>query len=187
MSNLSQSVLNPSKKMLIYGTIIFTALFGMILGASIVSGFVSADGGDNTSVDSEKTEINSEKGRRQLTTKDITERVKNAVDAGKITQEQADERILAWKNYQGKRSFHKNSMPAPHREAKLKALVDAGDITQEEADQKLLALKNYQGEKSFHKNSMPAPDWEAKLKALVDAGDITQEEADQKLEATQSK
>ena len=85
----------------------------------------------------------------------VQARLKAAVDAGTITQEQADQRLSEWtarskdtKTWGGKKARGKKFGPKitgeqylQGLEKKVKASVAAGEITQQQADEKLEAIK----------------------------------------------
>lgn len=97
MRNLRESMMGLSPRTLIYGLIIFSAILVSGLGTA----YVAANYEDKIAVVSEKNESersSSEgvKTRVRVTAEGIAKRLKAAVDTGKITQEQADER---WKGF----------------------------------------------------------------------------------------
>ena len=137
----------------------------------------------------------------------VQARLKAGVDAGTITQEQADQRLNEWtarlkdaKTWGGKKARGKHfgaKITAEGLEKKLKALVDAGEITQQEADEKLEAIKSdsdgiktWGDKKARGKQFGPKitlEGLEKKLRSLVDAGEMTKQEYDEKLEALKEK
>ena len=116
MSNLMSS----SKRTLIYGAIIFSATLVSGVGVN----YVLAGSPD---VENEGVAV-----------EDVEAKIQAAVDAGEITQEQADEKRAYWA--EGDKRFEKECdwkpMSPEEEEAAIQAAVDAGEITQEEADKK---------------------------------------------------
>ena len=101
-----------------------------------------------TSLDGKRSRVSR---LRQPDKEMVQARLKAAVDAGTITQEQADQRLSAWagrskdtKIWGGKKARGKHFGPKitlEGLEKKLKASVAAGEITQQQADEKLDAIK----------------------------------------------
>jgi len=161
-----------------------------------------------TSLDGKRSRVSR---LRQPDKEMVQARLKAAVDAGTITQEQADQRLGAWagrskdtKIWGGKKARGKHFGPKitlEGLEKKLKALVDAGEMTKQEYDEKLDAIKNDSGgiktwgdKKARGKKFGPKitadaylEGLEKKLKASVAAGEITQQQADEKLDAIKEK
>ena len=126
------------------------------------------------------------------------------VKTGKITKEQAAERLkAAEKAYDEKMRKEEDDKDEDRGDkdaddylkkvaAKLKAMVDAGEITPEEARTKYEAIKKayyekLRKDKKDKDSDKDADDYlkkvAAKLKAMVDAGEITPEEARAKYDA----
>ena len=96
-------------------------------------------------------------------------RLNEMVVAGKLTQEQADQKFASIQSGEYKkhvkrkaRIIGKKGGAKSKRPSSLSKLVAAGKLTQEQADQKLELI-------------------DQKLRTLVGAGKLTQEQADQKL------
>ena len=169
MSNLMSS----SKRTLIYGAIIFSATLvsgvgvnyvlakspiaedvGAELTADVASGEITQEEADKKLAGLEerleawkKDQAEGLKARedsRRITLEDVEARLKAGVDAGGLTQEQADERLEAWKKDQAEGSKAREDVrkiDIEDVEAKIQAAVDAGEITQEQADEKLAWLE----------------------------------------------
>ena len=107
---------------------------------------------EGTSLDGKRSRVSR---LRQPDKEMVQARLKAAVDAGTITQEQADQRLSEWtarskdtKIWGGKKARGKKFGPKITADAyleglekKLKASVAAGEITQQQADEKLEAIK----------------------------------------------
>ena len=142
------------------------------------------------------TQKMSERGNERSDLDAIRRRIEGAVEAGKMTREQAGERIAAYK----KRVRRGGDAEDPDKELdyvaigeKLKAAVKAGKLTKEEAMAKWEAIKreaikreaNARNRAENHGN-----DYEAigkKIKAAVAAGKITEREARAKWKAIKKK
>jgi hypothetical protein len=172
MSNLMSS----SKRTLIYGAIIFSATLvsgvgvnyvlagspdaedvGAELTADVASGEITQEEADKKLAGLEerleawkKREAEGLKAKedfRRITLEDVEARLKAGVDAGGLTQEQADERLEVWKKDQAeglKAREDSRRITLEDVEARLKAGVDAGGLTQEQADDRLEAWKKDQ-------------------------------------------
>ena len=140
MSNIRQSIMSSSIRTLIYGAIIFSAILVSAVGVNYaLAGSPAA--ADSATISADVTSTTNE-----LTLK-VEARLKVGVDAGVLTQKQADARLEAWKKDQAKGLKTRKD---PRRitledvEARLKAGVDAGTLTQEQADARLEAWKKDQ-------------------------------------------
>ena len=106
----------------------------------------------------------------------IQTKIDLVVKEGKITQEQANEKLKALKSKSDK-NFNKNN---PHNkyligiDKKLHLAIKEGKITQEQADEKLKNLKYISGIKK-------------RLDLAVKEGKITQEQADTRLRGFKSR
>jgi len=99
-------------------------------------------------------------------------RLQAAVEAGEMSQEDADAKVAA---IQEKMETHRAKYEAVV--AEIKAAVEAGEITEEQAEAKLAAMKK----KGHGKKNV---DYEAigkKIRAAVEAGEITEEEGREKM------
>ena len=169
MSNLMSS----SKRTLIYGAIIFSATLvsgvgvnyvlarspdaedvGAELTADVASGEITQEEADKKLAGLEerleawkKDQAEGLKARedsRRITLEDVEARLKAGVDAGGLTQEQADERLEAWKKDQAEGLKAREDVPKIDIEdvqAEIQAAVESGEITQEQADEKLAWLE----------------------------------------------
>jgi predicted RNA-binding protein associated with RNAse of E/G family len=106
----------------------------------------------------------------------LREKLQTAVEAGKITQEKADEKLekMQGRIRYGKKYWSGNDLPE-----KLQSAVEAGKITQEKADEK---LEKMQGRIKYGKKYWSGNDLREKLQTAVEAGEITQDQADEKFE-----
>ena len=169
MSNLMSS----SKRTLIYGAIIFSATLvsgvgvnyvlagspdaedvGAELTADVASGEITQEEADKKLAGLEerleawkKREAEGLKAKedsRRITLEDVEARLKAGVDAGGLTQEQADERLEAWKKDQAeglKAREDSRKIDVEDLQAEIQAAVESGKITQEQADEKLAWLE----------------------------------------------
>ena len=122
MSDFRQSVMNLSIRTLIYGAIIFSATLAS--GVGINYALAGTPDAENEGV----------------TVEDVEAKLKALVEADEITQEQAAERLEAWKKDQAedlKTKESSNQITLEDVKARLKAGVDAGGLTQEQADARL--------------------------------------------------
>ena len=136
MSNLMSS----SKRTLIYGAIIISATMASAVGVNY------ALAGSPAAADSATISADVTSTTNGLTRK-VEARLKAGVDAGVLTQEQADARLEAWKKDQAeglKARKDSRRITLEDVEARLKAGVDAGALTQEQADARLEAWKKDQ-------------------------------------------
>ena len=110
----------------------------------------------------------------------LREKLQAAVEAGKITQEQANRKLDSMSNRKAKRwkQWDTDSL----RE-KLQAAVEAGKISQEQADRKIDLISNRKAKrwKQWDTESL-----REKLQAAVETGKITQEQVDEKLQKIDS-
>jgi len=79
----------------------------------------------------------------------LRERLQAAVEAGKITQEQADDKLELMSNRKTNGWKHWDS---DHLRERLQAAVEAGKITQEQADDKLELMSNRKTNGWKHRN-----------------------------------
>ena len=122
MSNFRQSIMSLSIRTLIYGTIMFSAILAS--GVGINYALAGTPDAENEGV----------------TVEDVEAKLKALVEAVEITQEQAAERLEAWKKDQAedlKTREGFNQITLEDVKARLKAGVDAGGLTQEQADARL--------------------------------------------------
>lgn len=121
-------------------------------------------------------------GERKEKYLDIQEKLKEQVDNGEITEEQAKQRLAQLK----KRFWGNDKKPnIAELKKRIEAAVADGKITQEEADKKLQYLR-----KRMTHDRPPAHDrkkpslktMQQRLKAAVESGRLTQDQADAKLE-----
>ena len=116
-------------------------------------------------------------GDGSATTTKFQARLAAKVQAGQLTQEQADARIAGRAAAHAKRAAKVDkALTHPRKagryKAKLAKLVEAGTLSQDEADAKAWKrLKRPRG----------APKYKAKLAKLVEAGTLSQDQADAKL------
>ena len=114
-------------------------------------------------------------------------RIQAAVESGKLTQEQADERLTQLKERYSKGSGSKKGMRAHGQglvQARIQAAVESGKLTQEQADQKLA-----QGKEKFGKAFASAKgmrirglgDIQERIQTALESGKITQEQAESAL------
>ena len=125
MSNL----MSLSIRTLIYGAVIFSA----ILVSGVAVNYALAGGPDAADVG--------------VAVEDVQAAHQAAVKRGDLTQEQADERLEAWKKDQAeglKARKDSRRITLEDVEARLKAGVDAGALTQEQADARLEGWKKDQ-------------------------------------------
>lgn len=111
----------------------------------------------------------------------LEERLRIAVESGRITREAAEERIRAVREHVGssdERSYHEIISE------KIQAAVDAGEITGDEAREKLDYLID-----GVEKNlgSRPWAKIEEDVRRAVDTGDMTRSQGEEKLEAIRAK
>jgi predicted RNA-binding protein associated with RNAse of E/G family len=106
----------------------------------------------------------------------LREKLQTAVEAGKITQEQADERL---EKMPGRIRYGKKYWSADDLREKLQTAVEAGEITQDQADEK---LEKMPGRIRYEKKYWSADDLREKLQTAVETGKITQDQADEKFE-----
>ncbi|MFT6363976.1 MAG: beta-lactamase regulating signal transducer with metallopeptidase domain [Planctomycetota bacterium] len=104
------------------------------------------------------------------------------VKSGKITREQADDRLMAFRRTLGKESDRDPKAEYDRVSAELDEQVKSGKITREQADDRL------SGFKKSHAKDAPMSKLEYKklteqIKAAVKAGKLTEEEAEKKCEA----
>lgn len=116
----------------------------------------------------------------------IKQRLDAAVKAGKLTQEQADQKLEYYKQNQGQKG-KPSAMRERYRAYKkeLYQKVDAGELTEEEAEKKLAQMKKRIASASKKKDAYAAPSIEQvkqRLDAAVESGQLSQEDADKKLE-----
>ena len=75
----------------------------------------------------------------------IKDKIQAAVEDGKLTQEEADQKLLHMKERSKKEHLggkhHKPPLDMDKIKDKIQAAVEDGKLTQEEADQKLLHMK----------------------------------------------
>ena len=165
MSNL----MSLSIRTLIYGSVIFSA----ILVSGVAVNYALAGGPDAADVG--------------VAVEDVQAAHQAAVKRGDLTQEQADERLEAWKKDQAeglKTREDPRRWTAEDVKARIQAAVESGAITQEQADERLEAWKKDQAEglkarEDFRK--IDIEDVKAELRAALASGKITQEQADEKL------
>jgi len=110
----------------------------------------------------------------------LHEKLQAAVEAGKITQEEADRKLDSMSNRKAKRW---KQWDAEVLREKLKAAVEAGEITQEQADRKLDSMSN---RKAKRWKQWDTEYLREKLQAAVEAGKITQDQVDEKLQKVDS-
>lgn len=131
-------------------------------------------------------QVNAQDGKKDLA---IIKKLKAAVAAGKLTEEQAKAKFFAMKkSAANKRELTATDERATENEAvlkKLKAAMKAGELTKEQAKAKLIAVKKLAAAKDKAKT-----DYEEiakKLKAAVKAGKLTEEQAWKKWKAIRKK
>ena len=85
----------------------------------------------------------------------INLKMQSMVDSGKITQEEADEKIEYMMSGKGKKGHWKKSYKnVPSEEQmrkKMQSMVDSGKITQEEADEKIEYMMSGKGKRGWKK------------------------------------
>ena len=165
MSNL----MSLSIRTLIYGSVIFSAI--LVSGVAVNYALAGSPDAENEGVAVE----------------DVEAKIQAAVDAGEITQEQADEKLEGWNKDQAeglKAREDSRRITLEDVEARLKAGVDAGGLTQEQADERLEAWKKDPAEGLKAREDVrkiAVEDVQAEIQAVVESGEITQEQADEKL------
>ena len=152
MSNLT----SLSIRTLIYGAIIFSAILVSAVGVNY------ALAGSPAAADSATISADVTSTTNGLTRK-VEARLKAGVDAGVLTQEQADARLEGWKKDQAeglKAREDPGRWTAEDVKARIQAAVESGKITQEQADEKLAWLEA--NEDSSWKDVVPNPPWNVK-------------------------
>ena len=129
--------------------------------------------------------------------KAYVERIKKAVEAGDLSEEEAEEKLIemrqrmfgqpAAKSAEGDKEARIRRFKAYAEE--IKKAVDAGDLAEKEAEEKLIemrqrmfgqpAAKSAEGDKEARIRRFKA--YAEEIKKAVDAGDLSEEEAEKKL------
>jgi uncharacterized protein HemY len=128
-------------------------------------------------------------GKRGMTEEAFAERLAAGVEAGKLTQAEADAKLEAWSAKPARHGkLRKRGMTEEAFAERLAAKVEAGKLTQAEADAKLEAWSAKPARHGkLRKRGITEEAFAERLAAGVEAGKLTQAEADAKLEAWRTK
>jgi len=129
--------------------------------------------------------------------KAYAEEIKKAVDAGDLSEEEAEKKLLAMRKRLSQQPAAKSA--EGDKEARIrrfkayaeeiKKAVDAGDLSDEEAEKKLLAMRKRLAQQPAEKPTERDMDarverykaYVERIKKAVEAGDLSEKEAEEKL------
>ena len=118
---------------------------------------------------------------REARLRAIEAKIRAAVDAGKLTEEQAAKKLAALKKKLWPDADQKKDYEAVV--ARIRAAVKAGKLTEEQAAKKLEALRKGKAAGQADGRKRDYQEAAARIKAAVKAGDLTEEEAAARLRA----